>query len=89
MDIYNYISLINDTYNIRVRVYDFTSERNIFNRTGDEDESLIDMLEEYNQLDQYEVESVDVWWCEDEKRICFEINVEIDEEDVDKFEEVL
>ena len=90
IDIYNFLQGLNQADEIRVRVYDCNSERCVFNKASDLTESnIITELEETNGLDTYEIESVDVFWCEDEKRICFEFNISIDECEADMFEEVM
>ena len=90
IDIYTFLQGINPLDEIRVRVFDCSSERCVFNKASDLLEcGILIELEETNRLDAYEIESVDVFWCEDEKRICFEFNVSIDEDEADMFEEVI
>lgn len=89
IDIYEFIRGINQADEIRVRVFDCNSERCVFNQISEFSEcDVLTALVETNRLDAYEVLSVDVFWCEDEQRICFEFNIEIDENDADMFDEV-
>lgn len=81
MNIYDFIQMINDTYNVVFKVFDCNTENCVF-VSDDEDETGVeftaDMLldSKYADLEFY---SIDMWM--DKGKIYLELNVDIDEED--------
>ena len=83
MNIYDFIQMINDTYNVVFKVFDCNTENCVF-ISDDEDETdtefTADMLldSKYADLEFY---SIDMWM--DKGKIYLELNVDIDEDDFD------
>ena len=81
MNIYDFIQMINDTYNVVFKVFDCNTENCVF-VSDDEDETgtefTADMLldSKYADLEFY---SIDMWM--DKGKIYLELNVDIEEED--------
>lgn len=81
MNIYDFIQMINDTYNVVFKVFDCNSENCVF-ISDDEDETgtefTADMLldSKYADLEFY---SIDMWM--DKGKIYLELNVDIEEDD--------
>lgn len=83
MNIYDFIQMINDTYNVVFKVFDCNTENCVF-ISDDEDETgtefTADMLldSKYADLEFY---SIDMWM--DKGKIYLELNVDIEEGDFD------
>lgn len=81
MNIYDFIQMINDTYNVVFKVFDCNTENCVF-VSDDEDETgtefTADMLldSKYADLEFY---SIDMWM--DKGKIYLELNVDIEEDD--------
>ena len=81
MNIYDFIQMINDTYNVVFKVFDCNTENCVF-ISDDEDEIgtefTADMLldSKYADLEFY---SIDMWM--DKGKIYLELNVDIEEDD--------
>lgn len=81
MTIYDFISSINDAYNIVVTLFDCNKEELVCMETDDgevQDIRADDLLElDYSD---YEIGSTDIW-IEPDGKIHIEFNIEIEEED--------
>lgn len=83
MNIYDFIQMINDTYNVVFKIFDCNTENCVF-VTDDEDDTReefnIDELldSKYADLEFY---SIDMWM--DKGKIFIEFNVDIEEDDFD------
>ncbi len=83
MNIYDFIQMINDTYNVIFTVFDCETGNRVF-VSDDEDETgtefTADMLldSKYADLEFY---SIDMWM--DKGKIYLELNVDIEEDDFD------
>ena len=83
MNIYDFIQMINDTYNVVFKIFDCNTENCVF-VTDDEDDTReefnVDELldSKYADLEFY---SIDMWM--DKGKIYLELNVDIDEDDFD------
>jgi hypothetical protein len=81
MNIYDFIQMINDPYNVVFKVFDCNTENCVF-VSDDEDETGIeftaDMLldSKYADLEFY---SIDMWM--DKGKMYLELNVDIEEDD--------
>ena len=81
MNIYNFIQMINDTYNVVFKIFDCNTENCVF-VTDDEDDTReefnVDELldSKYADLEFY---SIDMWM--DKGKIYLELNVDIEEDD--------
>lgn len=81
MNIYDFIQMINDTYNVVFKVFDCNTENCVF-VSDDEDETgtefTADMLldSKYADLEFY---SIDMWM--DKGKIYLELNIDIEEDD--------
>lgn len=85
MTIYDFISAINDAYNIIFKIFDCNTENCVF-VTDDEDETdtefSYDELYDSKYVD-LEYGSMDIWMDVERCKIFIEFNVEIDEDDFD------
>ena len=81
MNIYDFIQMINDPYNVVFKIFDCATENCVF-VSDDEDETgtefTADMLldSKYADLEFY---SIDMWM--DKGKIYLELNVDIEEDD--------
>ncbi len=81
MNIYDFIQMINDTYNVVFKVFDCNTENCVF-VSDDEDETGVEFTAEelldskYADLEFY---SIDMWM--DKGKIYLELNVDIEEDD--------
>lgn len=81
MNIYDFIQMINDTYNVVFKVFDCNTENCVF-VSDDEDETgtefTADMLldSRYADLEFY---GIDMWM--DKGKIYLELNIDIEEDD--------
>ena len=83
MNIYDFIQMINDTYNVVFKVFDCNTENCVFisddeNETGTEFTADMLLDSKYADLEFY---SIDMWM--DKGKIYFELNVDIEEDDFD------
>ena len=83
MNIYDFIQMINDPYNVVFKVFDCNTENCVF-VSDDEDETRVEFSSEelldskYADLEFY---SIDMWT--DKGKIFIEFNVDIEEDDFD------
>lgn len=81
MNIYDFIQMINDTYNVMFKVFDCNTENCVF-VSDDEDDTSVEFTAEelldskYADLEFY---SIDMWM--DKGKIYLELNVDIEEDD--------
>lgn len=78
ISIYDYLNLLTDFSAVRVRVFDCNTEEIVYDSDENHDIHILDSLEEANLAD-LEVGSVDLY--RDNRQICLEFNVEVDEDD--------
>ena len=84
IDVYNFLNLATDLSGCRIKVYDFTSEKVIFDSDNHPDDDPV--MEIYlSPIGDYEVESYDIYL--ENGRVCFEINIELDEEEFEDEED--
>ena len=81
MNIYDFIQMINDTYNVVFKVFDCNTENCVFVSDDEDDERVEFTAEElldskYADLEFY---SIDMWM--DKGKIYLELNVDIEEDD--------
>ena len=83
MTIYDFISAINDTYNIVFKIFDCNREDCVFIPTEDSDGKLEVTADELMSTEYADLEygSMDMWI--DKGKIHIEFNVDIDEDDFD------
>ena len=83
MNIYDFIQMINDAYNIIFTVFDCETENRVF-ISDDEDETdtefTADMLSDSKYAD-LEFHSIDMWMDVERGKIFIEFNVDIEEDD--------
>lgn len=83
MNIYDFIEMINDTYNVVFKVFDCNTGNCVF-VTDDDDEECVEFTYEELRDSKYadlEFGSMDMWVDLKKGRIFIEFNVDIEEDD--------